>query len=55
MQALQLQRLQGSLRHAYEHVAHYRRAFDLKGVHPSDLHSLADLARFPFTTKQDLR
>ena len=55
LQALQLQRLQWSLRHAYDHVPHYRRAFDLKGVHPSELHTLADLARFPFTTKQDLR
>ena len=55
LQALQLQRLQWSLRHAYDHVPHYRRAFYLKGVHPSELHTLADLARFPFTTKQDLR
>ena len=55
LQALQLERLRWSLRHAYEHVPHYRRAFDLRGVHPSDLHALADLARFPFTTKQDLR
>jgi phenylacetate-CoA ligase len=55
LQALQLQRLQASLQHAYEHVAHYRRAFDEKGVHPSDLKTLADLAQFPFTTKQSLR
>ena len=55
LQALQLQRLQCSLRHAYEHVAHYRRAFDAAGVHPDDCRSLQDLARFPFTTKQDLR
>src|SRR5882672_3848797 len=55
LQALQLRRLQGSLRHAYEHVPHYRRAFEERGVHPGDLKSLADLARFPFTTKQDLR
>ena len=55
LQALQLERLQRTLRHAYDHVPHYRRAFDLRGVHPSDLHALADLAHFPFTTKQDLR
>lgn len=55
LQALQLQRLQWSLRHAYENVPHYRRIFDAKGVHPSDLKSLADLAKFPFTTKHDLR
>jgi phenylacetate-CoA ligase len=55
IQALQLQRLRRTLEHAYEHVAHYRRAFDDKGVHPSDLKTLADLARFPFTTKKDLR
>src|SRR5512135_1296415 len=55
LQALQLQRLQWTLHHAYEHVPHYRRAFDEKGVHPSDCTSLADLAKFPFTTKADLR
>ncbi|MGA0608900.1 phenylacetate--CoA ligase PaaK [Caldimonas sp. KR1-144] len=53
--ALQLQRLKWSLQHAYDNVAHYKRAFDEKGVHPSELKSLADLARFPFTTKKDLR
>jgi phenylacetate-CoA ligase len=53
--ALQLQRLQWSLKHAYEHVPHYRKAFDAKGVHPSDCQSLADLAKFPFTSKHDLR
>jgi phenylacetate-CoA ligase len=55
LQALQLERLQWSLQHAYDHVPHYRRAFDAKGVHPSDCKSLADLAKFPFTTKKDLR
>ena len=55
LQALQLERLRWSLRHAYENVAHYRRAFDEKGVHPSDLKTLADLARFPFTSKKELR
>jgi phenylacetate-CoA ligase len=55
LQALQLQRLQWSLSHAYEYVPHYRAAFDAAGVHPSDLKSLADLSKFPFTTKKDLR
>ena len=55
LQALQLQRLQSTLRHAYERVPHYRAAFDANGVHPSDCRSLADLAKFPFTSKADLR
>src|SRR3954451_17706791 len=55
LEALQLQRLQWSLRHAYDNVAHYRQSFDAAGVHPDDCRSLADLPRFPFTTKQDLR
>lgn len=55
LQALQLQRLQWTLQHAYDHVPHYRQAFDTAGVHPSMCRSLADLARFPFTTKADLR
>jgi phenylacetate-CoA ligase len=55
LQALQLERLQWSLRHAYANVPHYRRAFDEIGVHPSDLQSLADLAKFPFTSKAELR
>ena len=53
--ALQLQRMRWSLRHAYENVPFYRAKFDAAGVHPDDLHSLADLAKFPFTVKQDLR
>ena len=53
--ALQLQRLRATLRHAYDHVPHYRRAFDAQGVHPDDLKQLGDLARFPFTVKKDLR
>ena len=53
--ALQLERLRWSLRHAYEQVPHYRRKFDAHGVHPDDLRSLADLARFPLSTKADLR
>ena len=55
LQALQLERLRWSLRHAYDNVAHYRRKFDASGVKPEDLRTLADLARFPFTTKADLR
>ena len=55
LQALQLQRLRWTLQHAYDHVAHYRQAFDAKGVHPSDCRSLADLAKFPLTAKADLR
>jgi phenylacetate-CoA ligase len=53
--ALQLDRMKWSLRHAYENVAHYRRKFGDHGVHPDDLKGLADLAKFPFTTKADLR
>src|SRR5438034_8366470 len=55
LQALQLERLRWSLLHAYENVPHYRQAFEARGVHPGDLKSLADLAKFPFTTKKDLR
>lgn len=53
--ALQLQRLQVTLRRVYERVPHYRQKFDAQGVHPDDLKSLADLALFPFTSKEDLR
>ncbi|KQZ42552.1 phenylacetate--CoA ligase PaaK [Duganella sp. Root1480D1] len=55
LQALQLERLKWSLMHAYENVPHYRKAFDEKGVHPDELKSLSDLARFPFTDKKTLR
>src|SRR5678815_5358381 len=55
LRALQLQRLQWSVRHAYENVAHYRESFRVAGVHPHDLRSLEDLAKFPFTVKDDLR
>ena len=55
LQALQLERLKWSLKHAYDNVPHYRRAFDEAGVHPDDLKTLADLARFPFTEKKTLR
>ena len=53
--AVQLERLRWSLQHAYSRVPHYRRKFDSAGVRPGDLQTLADLAKFPFTTKQDLR
>ena len=53
--ALQLERLQWTLGHAYHNVAHYRAAFDAAGAHPGDVRTLEDLAKFPFTTKQDLR
>jgi phenylacetate-CoA ligase len=55
LQALQLQRMQWSLKHAYDNVPHYRAAFDAAGVHPDQLRTLADIAKFPFTTKKDLR
>jgi phenylacetate-CoA ligase len=55
LQKLQLERLRWSLQHAYDNVPHYRSAFDTAGVHPGDVESLADLGRFPFTTKAHLR
>jgi phenylacetate-CoA ligase len=53
--ALQLERLKKTLHTAYERVPHYKKKLDTVGVHPSDLNELADLAKFPFTTKDDLR
>ena len=53
--ALQLTRLQWTLRHAYNNVTFYRDSFDARGVHPDDLQQLSDLAKFPFTMKSDLR
>ncbi|MFK7854756.1 MAG: phenylacetate--CoA ligase PaaK [Granulosicoccus sp.] len=53
--ALQLERMQWSLSHAYANSPFYRRHFDQAGVHPSELESLGDIANFPFTLKQDLR
>jgi phenylacetate-CoA ligase len=55
LQALQLERMKWSLKHAYENVPHYKKAFDAAGVHPDDLKQLSDISRYPFTTKQDLR
>lgn len=53
--SLQLERMKWSVRHAYDNVPHYKKSFDDHGVHPDDLNSLADLAKFPFTVKTDLR
>jgi phenylacetate-CoA ligase len=53
--ALQLKRLRNTVRQAYEKVPHYKNKLDAAGVHPDDLKQLADLAKFPFTTKDDLR
>lgn len=55
LQGLQLERMRKSLQHAYDNVPFYKQSFDDKGVHPSDLRELSDLAKFPFTTKKDLR
>ncbi|MFF9912554.1 phenylacetate--CoA ligase PaaK [Streptomyces sp. NPDC013457] len=55
LEALQLERLRATLRHAYGNVDFYRQSFDKAGMHPDDCRSLADLARFPFTVKTDLR
>jgi phenylacetate-CoA ligase len=55
IQALQLQRLQATLKRAYDNVPHYRALFDAQGVRPEDCKTLADIAKFPFTTKKDLR
>jgi phenylacetate-CoA ligase len=55
LRALQRERLRWTLAHAYGKVPHYRKVFDAAGVHPGDLKDLADLAKFPLTTKADLR
>ena len=55
MRSLQLKRLQQTLQHAYANSPVYRAKFDAAGVHPSDCKTLADIAKFPFTTKSDLR
>lgn len=55
LRAVQLERLQWTLRHAYENVPCYRRKFDEAGVHPDDCRELEDLVKFPYTTKSDLR
>ena len=53
--ALQTDLLKATLANVYNNVPHYRMAFDAAGVHPGDFKSLPDLAKFPFTTKKDLR
>jgi len=55
LEALQLKRLQWTLRHAYDHVPHYHAALETAGFHPNDLRALSDLARLPFTSKKELR
>ena len=55
LRALQLKRLKATLQHAYDNSPVYRAKFDAAGVHPGDCRSLSDLAKFPFTTKKDLR
>ena len=55
LRALQLERLQWTVRHAYFNVALYRRKFDEAGIHPDDIRSLDDIRLLPFTTKADLR
>jgi phenylacetate-CoA ligase len=53
--ALQLERLKWTLKHCYDNVPHYRKSFDAAGAHPDDVRDLADLAKFPFSSKKDLR
>jgi phenylacetate-CoA ligase len=55
LRALQTERLRATVKHAYDHVPHYRAALDGAGIHPGDVRELNDLARLPFTTKSDLR
>ena len=52
---MQLERLKWTLKHAYDNVPHYKKAFDEAGVHPDDLKQLSDISKFPFTTKKELR
>jgi len=55
LRSLQLKRLKATLQHAYDNSPVYKAKFDAAGMHPSDCQSLADLAKFPLTTKADLR
>ena len=52
---VQIQRIKKTLQHAYQNSAVYKKKFDAAGVHPNDFKSIEDLAKFPFTTKSDLR
>ena len=55
LRAVQLERMKWAIKHVYDNVPHYRKKYDAAGVKPGDLKELSDLARFPFTTKADLR
>jgi phenylacetate-CoA ligase len=55
LRSVQLERMRWTMRHAYENVPFYRKAFDAAGLHPGDCTTLADLAKFPLTSKDDLR
>ena len=55
LEKLQLERLQKQVKNVYENVPMYRERMDKKGVKPEDIKELKDLAKLPFTTKQDLR
>ena len=55
LRSLQLKRLQATLHHAYAYSPLYREKFDAAGIHPDECKSLADLSKFPFTAKSDLR
>ncbi len=55
LRSVQFERMQKTLRHAYQHSPAYQKKFDEAGVHPDDFKQLEDLAKFPFTTKKDLR
>ena len=55
LRSIQLQRMKKMLQHAYQNSPVYQKKFDEAGVHPDDFNTLEDLAKFPFTTKQDLR
>jgi phenylacetate-CoA ligase len=55
LRVLQTERMQGSVRHAYDHVPHYRSSIEAADTHPDHIKTLEDLAKLPFTTKEDLR
>ncbi len=55
IRTLQIKRLKWSLHHAYDNVEMYRQRFDAANIHPNDFKSFSDLAKFPFTNKDDLR
>jgi phenylacetate-CoA ligase len=55
LQTLQTKRMRWSLRHAYDHVPHYRKKFQAASIQPDDLQQLSDLQHFPFTMKDDFR